>query len=195
MERDDDDEVDDEIEEVSDDGFDVWQPRRPGQVPVDRNRPQARTAGGACSSTHPPHAGAGGASTSGGGASAAGPNAHLFPHFTSLACLWARGEPTHIDYLAQCGLGSDGGARPAARQQAGSSAADAAIGSNRARGRGKGGRGGAGGGKKRKQPSTVRNAWRTVGGKRVWYDADGKKASGSAAFRKAQAHDASIQGS
>ena len=96
--------------------------------------------------------------------------ASLFPHFTSLASLRRRGELTAVDYIGQF---TDGAASYHSASWAGASSRQAAP---RAKGRGKG----AGGGKK------PRNTWRHRGGRRVYFDANGRQSTGGAAFRKYQ---------
>ena len=134
----------------------------------------------------------GGVSASGVSASgvsaAATSMAQLFPHFTSLQSLKARGEATHIDYFGQCGLEGDGGSRPPRPTGGGGCCGGAAGGQppKRAAGRAK-----AGG---RKRVAAPRNEWRTQGGQRFYYDADGKKSTGSDAFRKHAKHQVATKG-
>ena len=109
------------------------------------------------------------------------PHAHLFPHFVSLQSLRDRQELTHIDYLGQVGLDGGGGTRP---RQPGSSSVGVAG--------GKAAKRAAGGatGKRKRKAAAPRNSWRTKGGRRVYYDEDGKQSTGSAAFQKHKKHQA-----
>ena len=151
----------------------------------------AHSSAAHASSAHAPGgASASGASASGvsaAAASMAASMAQLFPHFTSLQSLKARGEATHIDYFGQCGLEGDGGSRPPRPTGGGGCCGGAAGGQppKRAAGRAKAGS---------KRVAAPRNEWRTQGGKKCYYDADGKKTTGTDAFRKHAKHQVATKG-
>ena len=114
--------------------------------------------------------------------------AQLFPHFTSLQSLKARGETTHVDYFGQCGLEGDGGSRPPRPTGGGGCCGGAAGGAPPKRVAGRAAKAG------RKREAAPRNEWRTQGGQRIYYDADGKKSTGSDAFRKHAKHQVATKG-
>jgi hypothetical protein len=121
-------------------------------------------------------------------ASMAASMAQLFPHFTSLQSLKARGETTHVDYFGQCGLEGDGGSRPPRPTGGGGCCGGAAGGAPPKRVAGRAAKAG------RKREAAPRNEWRTQGGQRIYYDADGKKSTGSDAFRKHAKHQVATKG-
>ena len=194
------DELEDEIEAVSDDSIE-WHPRA---APAARRQsaPPAAAVNAAgiqpssrahhappstSSAAHAPSAQAPSAHAP--GVSAAGASmAHLFPHFVSLQSLKERGEATHVDYFGQCGLEGDGGSRPP-RPPGGDGSCGGAAGGQppkRAAGRAKGGR---------KRVAAPRNEWRTQqGGQRCYYDEDGQKSTGTVAFRKHAKHQVATKG-
>ena len=97
----------------------------------------------------------------------------------------ARGEATHVDYFGQCGLDGGGGARPPRPTGGGGGCCGAAGGQPPKRAAPRAGA---------KRAPAPRNEWRTRGGQKVYFDADGKKSTGSEAFRKHAKHQVATKG-